>query len=124
MKIKLPTDCGNAPRIAIVGDFVTNWAQGATDAVAEWLMVDATWSLVGEGTHGGHDVAEKVRPNDSPEYLEVTSIISHGRLASCDGFFETVSARTYFSHVFQFVSTSKTARVKAVRSYLIEQLAQ
>lgn len=28
MEVKLPTDCGNAPRIGIVGDFAVNWATG------------------------------------------------------------------------------------------------
>lgn len=124
MRIKLPTDCGNAPRIAILGDFITNWAQGDTDAVAEWLTDDATWSLAGEQTHSGQDLVDRVRPGVSPEYLEVTSIITHGRLASCDGFIQTGSARMYFSHVFRFASTSKTAKVKDARSYYIEQLAQ
>lgn len=124
MRIKLPTDCGNAPRIAILGDFITNWAQGDTDAVAEWLTDDATWSLAGERTHSGQDLVDRVRPGVSPEYLEVTSIITHGRLTSCDGFIQTGSARMYFSHVFRFASTSKTAKVKDARSYYIEQLAQ
>lgn len=121
MKTKLPTDCGNAPRIAIVGDFITNWAKRDTDALAEWLTEDATWTVVGEQAHSGKSVADRVCPGVSPEYLEVTSIITHGRLASCDGFFETGSDRIDFSHVFRFASTSKAAKIKDARSYCIEK---
>lgn len=120
MKTKLPTDCGNAPRIATVGDFVADWAKGDANAVATWLSEDATWTIVGKAVHSGDSVADRVCPAVSTEYLEVTSIITHGRLASCDGFLETDSGRIDFSHVFRFASTSKTARIKDARSYCIE----
>ena len=124
MKIKLPADCGNSPRITIVGDFITCWAQGDMAAVGQWLTEDATWSLVGEGTYIGQDALDHVRPSAAPESVEVITIITHGRLASCDGFLETGSARMYFSHVFRFASTTKAAKIKDARSYYIEQLTQ
>ncbi|WP_258934340.1 hypothetical protein [Nesterenkonia pannonica] len=47
------------------------------------------------------------------------SIITHGLLASCDGYVETASGRIAFSHVFRFASTSKAAKIREVRTYLI-----
>lgn len=50
MKLVLPTDCGNAPRIAIVGEFVTNWAKRDAEAMTAWLTDDVTWTVAGRET--------------------------------------------------------------------------
>lgn len=123
MKTVLPTDCGNAPRITIVGEFVTSWAKRDTEAMNEWLATDAEWNVVGRDDATEEDSVSPFVMDHPPDYLEVTSIITHGRLASCDGFLDAGSRRVHFSHVFRFASTSKTARIRNVRSYIIESLA-
>lgn len=120
MEIKLPTDCGNAPRIGIVGDFAVNWAKGDTAALSEWLADDVSWTLVGGHTHSGSEAAREVSPPFSPERVEVISVITHGRFASCDGYLEAGGKRIDFSHAIRFVNTSKTAKVAELRSYCIE----
>lgn len=120
MQINLPSDCGNAPRIAIVGDLVSDWATGDSNAVAEWLADDATWLWVGQQTYSGPGAAAEVRLQLVPEQMEVISIITHGRLAACDGFLTDGSTRIDFSHMFRFASTSKTAKIKEARTYCIE----
>lgn len=122
MKTVLPADCGNSPRIAIVGEFVTNWAERSTEAMAGWLTDDAEWTIVGDETVNGEDLVSRVCPLSTPHLLEVTSIITHGRLASCDGFLDTDSGRLFFSHVFRFASTSKTAKIREARTYLVEKV--
>jgi hypothetical protein len=120
MEIKLPTDCGNAPRIGIVGDFAVNWAAGETESVAEWLAEDARWILVGGNAQEGTEPADAVPVPFLPERVEVISIITHGRLASCDGYLERQDKRMSFSHVFRFTSTSKNAKIAEVRSFCIQ----
>lgn len=120
MKTVLPTDCGNAPRITIVGEFVTNWAAGDTEAMTTWLAEGAEWTILGHETVRGEGVASRVCPEGKPHLLEVTSVITHGRLASCDGFLEADSGRVAFSHVFRFASTSKTGKIREARTYLVE----
>ncbi|HLS33848.1 MAG TPA: nuclear transport factor 2 family protein [Brevibacterium sp.] len=120
MEITLPTDCGNAPRIAIVSDFVVAWASGDTAAMSPWLADDISWSIVGEETHHGADAVGEVLPTITPERITIASVITHGRLASCDGFFDDGTTRVDFSHAFRFTNTTKTGRVAEVRSYLIE----
>lgn len=120
MEIKLPTDCGNAPRIGIVGDFAVNWAKGDAESLSDWLAADARWALVGGDTHRGPEAAGEASPSFSPERVEVTSIITHGRLASCDGYLEAGGRRLGFSHALRFATTSKTAKIAELRSYCIE----
>ncbi|GFZ88041.1 hypothetical protein GNZ21_15095 [Nesterenkonia alkaliphila] len=119
MEIKLPADCGNSPRIGIVSDFAVNWAKGDAQSVSEWLTEDSVWTLVGGGSYSGPAAAEQVRPTFTPEHVEVVSVITHGRLASCDGYMETAGVRIDFSHVLRFASTAKTARIAELRSYCI-----
>ncbi|HIW62115.1 MAG TPA: nuclear transport factor 2 family protein [Candidatus Stackebrandtia excrementipullorum] len=120
METTLPSDCGNSPRTTIVGDFVSRWAAGDTAGVSSWLSDDATWTFVGSGEHTGPDVAAQAIPAVPPQTLEVLSIVTHGRLASCDGRLETDGKRVNFSHVFRFTGATKTAKIAHVRTYLIE----
>ncbi|HLS15278.1 MAG TPA: hypothetical protein VK095_12280 [Beutenbergiaceae bacterium] len=120
MEIKLPADCGNAPRIVIMGDFAVNWARSDTEAISEWLATDATWTLIGGDRHSGPAAAREIGPPFSPDRVEIISITTHGRLASCDGYLEAGQRRIDFSHAIRFASTSKTAKIAELRSYCIE----
>lgn len=97
-----------------------NWAIGNEEAVSKWLADDANWTLVGGDTHSGPDSAEKISPPFTPERVEIISVITHGRLASCDGFLEAGGKRIDFSHALRFASTSKTAKISVLRSYCID----
>ncbi|MFE8885030.1 hypothetical protein ACFYLX_04195 [Pseudarthrobacter enclensis] len=120
MKITMPSDCGNAPRLGIVGDFAVNWAAGDAAALSLWLSDDARWTVVGAGIHSGPGAAGQAMPPFTPERVQVISVITHGRLASCDGYLEAGSRRVAFSHTFRFAGASKTAKVVELRSYCIE----
>lgn len=119
MDISLPTDCGNAPRIAIVSDFVADWARGDASDVSEQLAPDATWTLVGGAAFTGGEASSRTGPGFAPDRLVVSSVITHGRLASADGVVEAGTSRTHFSFALRFASTSKTAKIRDVRAYLI-----
>ncbi|MFC6383621.1 hypothetical protein ACFP47_06050 [Nesterenkonia lacusekhoensis] len=121
MKTVLPTDCGNAPRIAIVGEFVTNWAKRDAEAMAAWLTDDVDWTVAGREAASDEAAADFACPSSTSDYLEVNTIITHGRLASCDGFVDSESGRVHFSHVFRFASTSKAAKIKEARTYLTQE---
>lgn len=122
MRFTLPTDCGNSPRITIVGEFVTAWVERDAQAMAAWLADDAVWTLPGREAPHDDATADHGHDDIASGRLEVTSIITHGRLASCDGFLESDSGRTHFSHVFRFASTSKNAKIAEARTYLIDEL--
>lgn len=121
MKTVLPTDCGNAPRIAIVGEFVTNWAKRDAEAMAASLTDDVDWTVAGREAASDEAAADFACPSSTSDYLEVNTIITHGRLASCDGFVDSESGRVHFSHVFRFASTSKAAKIKEARTYLTQE---
>lgn len=111
MEIMLPADCGNAPRIEIVSNFVVNWAKGDAEATSEWLADDVRWTYVGSKDY------QQAFADFTPERIELYSVITHGRLASCDGYLESSGKRVDFSHAIRFASTSKTAKIAELRSY-------
>lgn len=121
MDITLPSDCGNSPRLGIVGQFTVNWVNGDVNAIREWLSADATWRLI--GTLGAEESAGESGPPFAPERARITSVITHGRLASCDGYLEAGERRMDFSHVFRFASTARSAKIVELRSYCIESSA-
>lgn len=120
METALPADCGNAPRVGIVGDFVAGWAEGNLEAASELLADDVRWTLVGAATGIGTDGIPSVLPPFSPDRLVILSIVTHGRLASCDGYLEAARKRVGFSHAIRFAGASKTAKIAEVRSYCID----
>lgn len=120
MDTTLPTDCGNSPRIGIVAGFVTHWAAGNADEVAEWLTDTAEWHVVACDTHTGPDAIAEMFPHPTPDRLTLHSVISHGRLASCDGVYETAGRRVHFSHAFRFAGAVKTSKIAEIRSYFVE----
>ncbi|MCF8569973.1 hypothetical protein L5G32_06805 [Gordonia sp. HY002] len=122
MEITLPTDCGNAPRIGIVTEIVTAWASGDGQTVSTWMSEDVTWTVVGDVTHEGRDAAVHACQGTSARSLEIAAVITHGRLAACDGFVETESGRVSFSHAFRFAGAAKSATVKELRSYCIRAM--
>lgn len=120
MDIELPADCGNAPRMVIVSDFIAHWARGDTDAVSEWLSDDASWTIVGTGAYTGPGAAQAAAPSIRADRLVMHSIVTHGRLASCDGYLETGTARVAFSHAIRFAGAAKSAKIAELRTYCIE----
>lgn len=118
MRTTLPTDCGNSPRVGIVNDVVVAWAAGDTETLADWLADDFSWTVLGSDATGDVSGGKVPRPPLSPGDIEVLATITHGRLAACDGYMTDDAARIDFCHTFRFVSTSKTAKVAEVRTYV------
>ncbi len=116
MKVERPTDCGNAPRMQIVTDFVTQWARADEARCSERLADDARWRIRG----AADDIPADVYPTSSPDRLVIISVLTHGRLAACDGYLESQDGRLDFSHMFRFASTAKTASIAEIRSYCIQ----
>lgn len=118
MEIILPTDCGNSPRLLLVGEFVVNWACGHEEAVAPWLADDATWKLIGGAED---DAAAGGRIPWAPitaDRIEILSTVTHGRLAACDGFLTSSAGRVDFAHMLRFTGAAKSARIAEMRTYL------
>ncbi|MGP9538823.1 hypothetical protein ACT3SP_12480 [Brachybacterium sp. AOP43-C2-M15] len=128
MDMKVPEDCGNSPRMAIVAEFAAAWAAEDDTAVREHLHEDLRWVLVGQtradGPTDGADGAGPVPPPFSAERGEILTVLNHGRLAACDGYLMRGDERVDFCHVLRFAGTTKSARIREVRTYLQPSTAE
>lgn len=127
MDLRVPTDCGNSPRMALVAEIITAWASGDDALVHGWLSDDVLWSLVGarnpedvsSSPDGGDAVtAVIVPPPFDADHGEILTVLNHGRLAACDGYLVRGRERVDFCHVIHFAGVAKTARIREVRTYL------
>lgn len=112
MKISLPSDCGNSPRMQLAADLAVAWAAGDNAMLEPWLADDFSHS-----TYGSFPEAEITE-------IAVLGAINHGRSASCDGYIDfgdSTHPRLRFSHVYSFSSTAKTGKVIEMRTYLIDE---
>ena len=96
--------------MALVADLAVAWAQRDDETFMPWLVDDFSHDIFG------------TRPSGEISEVVVLSAINHGREASCDGYLVFADASAVllrFSHVFVFSSTTKTAKVKALRTDLV-----
>lgn len=123
MEVSIPPDCGNAPRMLVVADFAKNWASCDSEALSAMLADSVSWSRPGSDkpSHQGNITA--LLPPVRAERLVLHSVITHGRLASCDGYLQSDGVRIAFSHVLRFASTARSANIIEIRSYWIEMSA-
>lgn len=120
--IDLPEGCGNAPRRLLLRDFLVAFYSRQSHVIAEALSDDARWHIVGAETHDGvHDIQEQLESAALGVELEFNTIITHGTDASVDGSIMYVNGTSFgFSHIFRFTGHTKIAKIREIRSYLIE----
>lgn len=117
MEIQFPTGCGNSPRITIVNDFVTAWAGKDMKTLGAWLADDAIWQVIGKSdtTQFSEVVLE-----DDVTSLTIDTTITHGKLASSDGWAKTVHGRVDFNFVITFKNAVKASPIRSVKLFLVE----
>lgn len=114
--------CGNSPRMALTGELVVAWAQGDHALVAPWFDDDAVYSLAGTSaeSRGSVDALAKFRAPRTVTHLAVHGLLSHGKVAACDGTATLDDGSLVdFAHHLTFGSAGKQAKIKSIRSYLI-----
>ena len=119
--IDVPDGCGNAPRRVILRDFVVALYSGDFESVSEWLREDTVWDFLDDARLADiEEIRAALAATPLPRELQIHTIITHGRDASVDGNITfTDGSRTGFSHVIQFAGATKTAKIKAIRTYQV-----
>lgn len=119
--IDVPERCGNAPRKAVIRDFTIALAARSIDDVAEQVTSNVEWILNGEQVLHGHDeVTEWIASQPHARGIKIHSVMTHGTECGVDGVITLADRSTvHFSHVMHFTGGAKSAKIKAVRSYLL-----
>lgn len=117
-------DCGNAPKKVLLRDLNVAFARGESDFILDHLTDTVIWDYVGGKRVEGKDavkVALQEAKNDPKSEMTLLNIITHGSIGSANGTMVLENGRhVAFCHVYAFSSAAKTAKIKAITSYLIE----
>lgn len=120
--VRMPNDCGNAPRKALIRDFtIALYRRNANDLMA-WLKDNVLWEVVGSGVLAGIDEVQAwLLAEPATTELSVNTIITHGWECGVDGTIVRAGGLSAgFCHILLFAGAAKTAKIKEIRSYLID----
>lgn len=120
----VPPDCGNAPRKAVIRDFVIDLYSGNVEGTLDILADNVEWEVVGTTTLNGHKDAQPWLEDQHVNPVTLVRfglIVTHGTDCGVDGEVQFASGkRVSFCHIMKFSGHSKTAKIKMLRSYLVE----
>ena len=120
--ITVRPDCNNAPKKALLRDFISAFAHADIDGILSPMSDDIVWNLVGdsviEGKENVRALLEAMQGIGTSD-LVIESIITHGREAAVNGVIRSNSGEAHaFCDVVQFTSTS-SMKIKTMTSYSI-----
>lgn len=117
--IDVPERCGNAPRKAVIRDFVIDLYSGHVPEATALLTEDVQWERAGGDVLDGVQKVEAWLSTVSlPRELHIKTVLTHGIDCGVDGVVTYPDGtKERFSHILIFTGGAKTARIKEVRSY-------
>jgi len=125
VNVSVKPDCGNAPKKLFLRDYYVALANHDLNIVLESVADEVHWDRVGKQNIKGKAEFERVLEelwDRNLEAVTIDNIITHGNVASVNGTLTEVQGPTYgFCDVYAFTSFAKTAKIKTITSYLIEQ---
>lgn len=118
-------DCGNAPKKAVIKDWLVSLAAGETDEVTSQLAEDARWDVVGSETvEGMTDISTVVSKLAAlpVSTLIISNILSHGKRVAANGSLRLQDGREVrFAHFFTFSGHGRTAKISEIATYTIDE---
>lgn len=123
MNVEVPSTCGNAPRHQIITEVLAAIYRKDLPALEQWLSPDVRWIVAGIQPLDGLDaVREWILAIPETRTVQFLSVLTHGAEGSADGqSYDANNSVTRFSHVLRFASAGKTAKIKQIRSYFVQQ---
>ncbi|MEO4054997.1 hypothetical protein [Solibacillus sp. CAU 1738] len=121
VKFRGQKDCGNAPRKVVIEQILLAIAEQNIPHLQEQLAEDIQWDFVGNRSYRGiKSIAEALDEMPFCEELIIENTITHGRDGAVSGEIIGNGLKFGFSHICQFASAGKQARLKRMTTYLIQ----
>lgn len=119
--VRIPDNCGNAPRKIIVRDFLIALYSRNSFDVTEMLTPNICWEIVGVSSLDGIDsVRDWLLAETAPTELHINTIITHGRESGADGNIVFANGTVLrFCHMLMFAGAAKSAKITEIRSFCI-----
>ncbi|MCG3402355.1 hypothetical protein K0017_08520 [Staphylococcus massiliensis] len=113
--------CDNAPKARTIKAYLIASAACDKDKLDALLSDSLTWHVPGDLELSGKAAFIKALKDNKQDVksLEITSILTHGKLASAHGVLTTSDATIYFASFFEFEGHKKDAKIQDITSYVI-----
>lgn len=122
MQTNIPAYCGNSPKMQLIVDFNLAFAKASTAEVLEYLHPDIHWEMIGDKLLEGHDaIAAFITKNANLQVKSwtITSVLSHGKLAACQGSMEIGRQTIHFADFYEFASHAAKAKIISIKTLAI-----
>ncbi|MDG5788505.1 hypothetical protein QA612_13535 [Evansella sp. AB-P1] len=124
IKLIIPNGCDNAPRKKIVIEFTVALFEQQKEKIKEYIQESIIWHQIKESKKiEGQDsflTSLQSEKKEIIECLEIYQVITHGKFASINGVISyTNGTKIDFCDVYMFSNTSKSGKVKEIKSYRI-----
>jgi ketosteroid isomerase-like protein len=123
MKVDVKPDCENAPKKALVRDWLIALASSTPDEVTGLLDPDVRWEHVGNEAWTGIDEVQARLPVEPAESLQISKLLSHGKEVAAEGRIVLGDgSKERFAHLLQFTCHGKKAKLESITTYSITTL--
>ena len=118
MDIVIEPDCENAPKKALIRDWLVALASGDQDEVTGLLESDIRWEHVGNKIWTGIGEVREDLPSEPADSLHVNRLLSHGKEVAAEGrIVLSDGSESRFAHLLRFSGHGKNAKIAAITTY-------
>ena len=125
VEVAVEEDCGNAPKKAVIKDWLVSLTIGEADLVTSQLAENARWEVVGSRTvEGMTDISTIVTElSELPvSTLMIGNVLSHGKRVAADGSLKLRDGREVrFAHFFTFSGHGRKAKISEITTFTIDE---
>ncbi|WP_342537451.1 hypothetical protein [Sporosarcina sp. FSL K6-3508] len=122
MKLIIPKGCDNAPRKQIVIDFTVAIVELQHEIIKEYAVESIIWYQLKDHKKiegiGSFVTTLQEEVKNLVSCLEIYQVITHGKFASINGVISLINGTEIdFCDVYTFSNSSRTGKVKEIKSY-------
>lgn len=123
LRTDIPEMCNDSPRRKLIVQLHIGFAEGRMAKVMPFLSDDVVWDMAGGKTlHGSGEVSDFLLrlQQQKADRLVIQHMVTHGKLAACNGILQFGSRELRFAGFYEFTSAG-SATVKKITSYVLSQ---
>lgn len=120
--IQCAASCKNSPKKELLKELTIALVKNEIDTFLHFATTDVVWNIVGEQEiHGIENVKKYFIKYENVSLLQIHNIITHGNAGTVNGTISCKQQDIHFCHVYNFNGHSRTAKIKTITSYIINQ---
>lgn len=124
LKTDIPEMCNDSPRRKLIVELNVGFAEGNAAKVMPFLSDAIVWEMANDkilyGFEEVSDFLEQIEKYKA-DRLVIRSMITHGKMAACNGLLKYGDEEVHFADFYEFTSAG-SATIKKITSYIPSKL--